>query len=243
MTDHSTPDRTERSDPDRTEHSGSASNDRVVSFFPGDDSRFDPLEEEILSATYSALSIHGYSDLTMQAIADEFEKSKSLLYYHYDGKDELLADFLEYALQQFLADLQVEHDTPVVQLRTLVDRLLPETLADDRRQVQVALLELRAEAPHSERHRQQYTRLDRELEAFVTDVIRRGKREGSFADVDPELEAELLVSTLYGARTRRLTTYEEFPVERPRAAIEAHLDRLQTDRRPDEQVDDHGDDR
>ena len=33
----------------------------------------------IMEATFEALSKHGYADLTIQTIADEFEKSKSLL--------------------------------------------------------------------------------------------------------------------------------------------------------------------
>ncbi|MEF8774483.1 MAG: helix-turn-helix domain-containing protein, partial [Halobacteriales archaeon] len=47
-------------------------------------------DEALMAATYRALCEHGYADLTIQQIGAEFEKSTSLLYHHYDGKDELL---------------------------------------------------------------------------------------------------------------------------------------------------------
>ena len=56
---------------------------------------------EILAATYAAIDKHGYAALSVQHIADEFPKSKSLLYHHYDGKDDLLLDFLEFLQSQF----------------------------------------------------------------------------------------------------------------------------------------------
>lgn len=65
----------------------------------------EPAKRRIMEATYRALQKHGYGNLTIQHIADEFENSKTLLYYHYDGKDELLVDFLDYVLTQFLNSL------------------------------------------------------------------------------------------------------------------------------------------
>lgn len=187
---------------------------------------FEPLKSEIMRATYRALITQGYNDLTMQGIADEFAKSKSLLYYHYDGKADLLAEFLEFALRRFEAEIEVDDGDPAEQLRTLVDRLVPETVDEDTYRVQIALLELRSEAPHEDRFRDQYTTVDERMTAVITDVLSRGVETGAFVDLDPETEAELLVSLLFGARTRRVTTDPEFDVERTRRALETHLDRL-----------------
>ena len=187
---------------------------------------FDPLKTEIMRATYRALITQGYSDLTMQGIADEFAKSKSLLYYHYDGKADLLAEFLEFALHRFETEIAVEEDDPAEQLRTLVDRLVPEELEEDSYHVQIALLELRSEAPHEDLFRDQYTAVDERITAVISGILRRGVETGTFTDIDPETEAELLVSLLIGARTRRLTSYEEFDVRETRRALETYLDRL-----------------
>ncbi len=43
-----------------------------------------------MEATYRALCANGFASLTMQDIADEAEKSTSLLHYHYDTKRDLL---------------------------------------------------------------------------------------------------------------------------------------------------------
>lgn len=64
----------------------------------------DATQEAIMDATYQALCKHGYTDLTIQKIADEFGKSKSLLYYHHDTKDEILIVLLEYLLNQFTVE-------------------------------------------------------------------------------------------------------------------------------------------
>jgi len=190
----------------------------------------DPLKAEIMRATYRALIEQGYIELTIQGIADEFLKSKSLLYYHYDGKDDLIASFLGFATDRFRREIEIEIDDPEAQLRALVDQLVPESLDDDEYRVQVALLELRSETPHNEQFRQQYAVVDDTLKSAIADVLRRGTESGAFAtDVNPDTEAEILVSLLTGVRTRRLSTYERFSVAETRAAFDAYLDRLLAD--------------
>ncbi len=66
-----------------------------------------------MAATYRALCAHGYADLTMQRIADEAGKSKSLLHYHYGTKQELLVAFLDYLFDRFEARVAAtEGDAP-----------------------------------------------------------------------------------------------------------------------------------
>jgi len=183
-----------------------------------------PTEREIMEATFDALTEHGYGDLTIQSIADQFEKSKSLLYYHYDGKEELLADFLEYTLEEFVEQTLVDDAPPVEQLASLIDLLFPETIDDDHFRVQIALLELRAQAPHTEQYRERFTAIDRTLAERVESILERGMAEGTIRDVDPALEAELFVSMVVGIQSRRLTT-DEFRIERSRAAVREHVRR------------------
>ncbi|WP_248517901.1 TetR/AcrR family transcriptional regulator [Salinarchaeum laminariae] len=182
-----------------------------------------PTKRAIMEATYDALHEQGYGDLTIQAIADEFEKSKSLLYYHYEDKEALLADFLEYALEEFMAEIDLQDHEPLEQLEMLIDATVPETIDEERYRVQIALLELRGQVPHTDVYRERYTEIDRMLTDRVASIIERGVESGAIRDVDVELEAELLVSTILGVQTRRLTTYAEFPIERSRAALFEHV--------------------
>jgi AcrR family transcriptional regulator len=190
-------------------------------------SQMDPGKREIMEATYRALSKHGYSDLTIQRIADEFEKSKTLLYYHYDGKDELLVDFLDYVLHQFLLELPECEDSPRKELGILIDSLLPETVDDEPYQVMLAMFELRVNAPHDENCREQYLHVDSELKSLLEDIIARGIEAGEFQDADPTVEAELLLSLLTGTRARRLTVYDpDQSIQKLRQAIQSHIDRI-----------------
>jgi len=61
--------------------------------------------QAILGAAFRALCEHGYANVTIKRIGDEFDKSPSLVYHHYDGKDDLLIDLLEYLLDEFEASI------------------------------------------------------------------------------------------------------------------------------------------
>ena len=116
-----------------------ASNDAV-----GDDT---DVQTAIREATYRALCRHGYHETTIQHIADEFEKSKSLLYYHYEDKDELLADFLGHLLDHLAEILDVDEGDPEADLRALIDRLVPSPMCDEDRRFRRVVLALPARAP------------------------------------------------------------------------------------------------
>lgn len=193
------------------------------------DADLGPVKQEIMEATYRALSEHGYGGLTTQTIADEFENSKSLLYYHYESKDELLVDFLDYVLHQFLAAIRVQDHPPAKQLRLLVNNIVPETLDEEPYRIQLAMFELRVNAPHDPNAQQQYLDVDRELKQLLKEIIQQGVESNAFVAVDPDVEAERFLSLLIGARTRRLTMDEEFSIEPARAAILTQIQRLKTD--------------
>jgi AcrR family transcriptional regulator len=179
---------------------------------------------EIMEATYRALCEHGYADLTIQAIADEFDKSKSLLYYHYDTKDEILIAFLEYLLDQFTVEDALDtDDSPDEQLWTLIDQFLPASPSDEQREFQLALFELRSRALSKPAYREQFTRVDRLVHDALVDVLAAGIDDGTFREVDIEETATLLVSIVTGAMLRRVTTDEDVTAP-TRAAVTEVLD-------------------
>ncbi|WP_049903675.1 TetR/AcrR family transcriptional regulator [Halococcus agarilyticus] len=180
----------------------------------------------IMEATYRALCEHGYADLTIQAIADEFAKSKSLLYYHYDTKDEILVAFLEYVLDQFTVEEAVDTaDAPDDQLRTLVDNFVPESPTTEQREFQVALFELRSRALSDEAYREQFSRADRLVRDTLVDVLTAGVDDDIFRDVDVERTADHLVSAIDGAMLRRASTTDDATKTREAllAFVDSHL--------------------
>ncbi len=180
--------------------------------------------ERIMDATYEALCEHGYASLTMQDIADGCDCSKSNLHYHFDTKEELLVELLAHLLDRFETRVSdAASDDPRDQLVDLVDLFL---FGDDRdleehRAFHTALLELRAQAPHSDAFREQLTENDARVHAAVTAVIERGIDGGRFAAVDASRTAAHLLAAVQGARIRWVTLGDDAA---PRTVREALVD-------------------
>ena len=178
----------------------------------------------IMEATASALGKYGYADLTIQAIADEFEKSKSLLYYHYDTKDELLIDVLRDGLDRFAAKNAVDPEhTATEQLETFLDRSLPATLDEETRAFRLTIFELRSQAPTNDAYREQFERADRLFDELLVDILERGIEAGEFREVDVEYTADLLLSLVEGGMTRHLVTTDDTTVN-TRRTVDTYLE-------------------
>ncbi|WP_123619333.1 TetR/AcrR family transcriptional regulator [Halorubrum sp. CSM-61] len=162
--------------------------------------------DEIMDGVYRALRAHGYADLTMQDIADECSKSKSLLHYHYDTKEDLLVTFLDRVITDSERRVAAHADVPPAErLAGFIGWFVFDPDATDREAFHIALLELRTQGPFNEPIREQLARSDRLLRGTVVDILESGIEEGVFRDVDVEETAALLVATLDGARTRQIT--------------------------------------
>ncbi|ESP87099.1 TetR/AcrR family transcriptional regulator [Candidatus Halobonum tyrrellensis] len=163
--------------------------------------------EEIMQATYRALCDHGYADLTIQRIGDRFAKSKSLLYHHYDGKDELLLDFLSFMLEEFERTIDADPgDDPAAHFESMLDHVLAPDLPDDRREFGAAMVELRAQAAHDARYRAEFTRHDRFFRDRIARAVRAGVERGAFRSVDPDRVAAFVFTVIGGVRTHRPTS-------------------------------------
>lgn len=185
----------------------------------------DDTREAILDATYRVLCDRGYADLSMRAIAEESGKSKSLLHYHFDTKDDLLLAFLDRfveTLDELLAESESEH--PRDRLIGFVDRFVAGPNETDRQSLWLALVEFRVRAAHDERFREQLARTDRAKVGAIARIIEDGVDEGAFREVDPEETAELIASALDGARTRQATIEADSAPEDVRDAIVAIVD-------------------
>lgn len=181
----------------------------------------------IMEATYRALKTHGYAELSVAHIAEEFEKSKSLLYYHYDSKDDLIAGFLEFSGDHFIAMLEEaerEADGPIDRLRAFVDIYLAAEVDDEMADAQRAMIDLRAQAVSEPRFRAEFSRIDEHLRERLVDAIDEGVESGTIdGRVDPEATGTWMLSTLTGAMLQRHTA--DYDVVTPvRAMLHGRLD-------------------
>ena len=178
----------------------------------------------LMEATYEALSKHGYADLTIERIGEAFGKSPSLIYHHYDSKDALLVDFLEFMLDRFESDVALDDgDRADAQLQALLDHALADPIDDDRYAMTSAITELRAQAPHDETYREHFTRSDRFFHNRITGIIERGIDQGVFHEVDPDRTAEMLLVAINGAMTERVTTTKEATTRSVRKELDAYI--------------------
>ncbi|MGB9966006.1 TetR/AcrR family transcriptional regulator [Halobacterium sp. CBA1126] len=178
--------------------------------------------EAIMQATFRALREHGYAGLTIQRIGDHFAKSKSLLYHHYDSKDELLLEFLEFMLAEFEQAAPDDDLPPREHLEAVLDHVLAAKLPDDHREFTEAMVELRAQAAHDERYRDHFTRSDESLHEELAGIVREGVEAGAFRDVDPDGVASFLVTLFNGAMNQRVTA-DEARAETVREEVDAYL--------------------
>ena len=195
--------------------------------------------EAIMTATFTALSEHGYADITIQAIADEFEKSKSLILYHYDSKDALMTAFMEWILEEFLDRVEGDQsDDPATRLRRMARLVIGVDEANGTDAFHTALLELRAQAPYNEALRAQLVENDRRIRERIAADVREGIERGQFRPVDPESFAAAFRSAIEGAESHAVILGDDAPNETALAGIDERFiqDLLRAD------VEEHGDD-
>lgn len=182
-------------------------------------------EEEIMEATYRALLEHGYAGLSISRIATELDKSKAAIYYHYDTKDDLLAAFLEFAVDRFEETIDTETgDEPSADLEHVIEKILPLQPDAEQRQLQAVLVGLRSQAVTNELFREQFTEIDERLAATIRGIVERGINEGTFRDVDPSRIAEHLLATVNGAMYGRATTDRQSAAAAARVSLASYID-------------------
>ncbi len=182
--------------------------------------------EEILAATYHALHEHGYADLTIKRIGEVFEKSPSLVYRHYEGKDELVLACLEFMLDGFeqrMTDTDLED--PRRELEAFLAWTFEAEADDDGRRFLATLVELRSQASHDDAYREHFTRSDRVFERHLTSILEAGIERDVFRECDPARVATAIVTTLSGVMFRASTHEEPNAwLEDVRAELEAYLE-------------------
>jgi len=173
---------------------------------PPDRTSSDP-DEEIMRATYRALRNHGYADLTIKRIAEEYGKSTAAVHYHYDTKDDLLVAFLDYVLDQFGETIhEVQTTAPEQRLELLLDKLL--VAPEDHHDLLIAMLEMRSQAPYKEAFADRFQQNDEYVRYLLRTVIDHGISEDTFTDVDSEHVARALITIVDGGRTRAVVLDE-----------------------------------
>ncbi|WP_436348526.1 TetR/AcrR family transcriptional regulator [Natronorubrum sp. FCH18a] len=183
-------------------------------------------QEVIMEATFRAINTHGYKDLRLRDIGDEMEMTRQVIHYHFDGKYDLMSSFLEYVIEQYEGNVEVDEETdPRTELDARIEQCLfgpefDEFTHWDRMKV---YHELFAYAQNDEQHREIFNEHYERIHESIVEVVKEGIERGVFCDVDAEHMGQLITDVIHAARGRRISLGHEDAPEEARQAIDEFI--------------------
>ena len=184
----------------------------------------DDLHEAIMEATARAIVTHGVSSLTVRDIGAEFDRSRSLINYHYNSKEELLETFVEYTVNRYSGPMAADPDLePDRELDLFVRQALfgMDGVDDAERHwtLVAAQYALRPEAMVNDRMRTALTTGFDEIHRTLSDVVAAGIDQGVVDAGDPDLVTDLLLGLIDSARGGKVILGDDDAPERMYLAL------------------------
>ncbi len=182
--------------------------------------------ERILAAAVRRIALEGIDAVAIARIAMDAGVSSSLVHYHFDSRESLLAEALEYSYAHagsVRLDADLRGATHTERLAAMIDQCLPTTpeLAQD----WVLWVELWLRAVRHLELRPIAEELYARMHAWFADEITAGVADGEFARCDPQEVADRTLALLDGYGVRTLIGDSAIPLERARSAVRSALAR------------------
>jgi AcrR family transcriptional regulator len=174
--------------------------------------------ERILAAAVLRIAREGIDDARIARIARDAGVSPALIHYHFDSRETLLAEALQYSYDR-LGNERVPDDGPAPEstssrLRAMVERYLPLPGEQERDWLLWAELWLRA-MRHPEL-RPTSARLYADMHDWIRDAVAEAIATGESRDVDPDDFADRLLALIDGCGVRALLADPAMPLARMR---------------------------
>jgi AcrR family transcriptional regulator/acyl-CoA thioesterase FadM len=171
--------------------------------------------DTLLDATRRVISRAGFAGTTVEGITREAGASLGLLHYHFDSKDEVVAEAFAQAAHEDLAALQaisLRHEDPADRLAAYLDQSEWQDSASWRLWVDAW-----GESVHTPLVRDTLGRFDVGWRAVLAEVIADGVRRGRWRCGDPQDTAARLVAVLDGIGLHTTLHGEDVPPQRATA--------------------------
>ena len=153
---------------------------------------------EILETTCEVVIERGFAATRIADVAKRLGVSSSLIHYHFDSKEQLLAEAFAHYARKDVAEMEAEVEaapTAAAQLNRVIENYVPEG-SDD---VEWMLwIDGWGEALRNPMMRKISQELDEQSAALVERVIRNGVDVGEFVCADPAAAATRLTSVVDG---------------------------------------------
>jgi AcrR family transcriptional regulator len=184
--------------------------------------------ERILAAAVRQIAREGIDGVRIARIAMEARVSSALVHYHFETRDALLAEALDYSYHRAgEARIATEEELPTAshaqRLQSMIDGCLPTTpaLTED----WVLWVELWLRAARYPDLRPIAEDLYARLHAWFRDEIAAGVEDGEFDRCDPDEVADRTMALIDGYGIRSLIGDGAIPLERAQRAVTGSLAR------------------
>lgn len=181
--------------------------------------------ESLVDATVVALVKHGYGDLTVRDIDAEWEKSRQLINYYFDGKDELLSAVLVDVIERAEGNLPDRSaDDPLTELHEALDAMLLEP--DEELyfwEFLTAVYEMQSQAHRNPEYRERFNQIAENSVEHLAEIIQRGIDEGAFVDVDAHQTAKVIDDIVTGAHTKKIYLGQDDAPPNAREALDQFI--------------------
>ena len=181
--------------------------------------------ERILAAAISRIASDGIDGVRIARIAMDAGVSPALVHYHFDSRETLLAQALDYSYTR-AGDARISSGglpgaSHAERLRSMIGQCLPATpeLAED----WVLWVELWLRAVRHPELKPVAEDLYARLHAWFKDEIAAGVEDGEFTRCDPDAVADRTLALIDGFGIRTLIGDSQVPLDHARAAIEESL--------------------
>jgi AcrR family transcriptional regulator len=179
--------------------------------------------DRILGAAVRRIAREGIDGVRIARIAMDAGVSAALVHYHFESRDALLVEALEYSYE-LAGDTRTapsESASAAERLQLIIDSSLPTppALRDDF----LLWVELWLRASRQAELRDVAARLYARLHEWVADCLEAGVASGEFAAIDVRRTADRVLALIDGYGVRALFGDPEMPTERAREEIWAAI--------------------
>jgi AcrR family transcriptional regulator len=184
--------------------------------------------ERILAAAVRQIAREGIDGVRIARIAMEARVSSALVHYHFETRDALLAEALDYSYHRAgESRIAGEDELPAAshahRLQSMIDGCLPTT--PDLTEDWVLWVELWLRAARHPDLRPVAEELYARMHAWFRDEIAAGVKDGEFLRCDPDDVADRTLALIDGFGLRTLIGDGAIPLERARQAVSSALAR------------------
>jgi AcrR family transcriptional regulator len=184
--------------------------------------------ERILAAAVRQIAREGIDGVRIARIAMEARVSTALVHYHFETRDALLAEALDFSYQRagearIAGEAELPAATHAERLQSMIDGCLPTTprLSDD----WVLWVELWLRAARHPDLRPVAEELYARLHSWFRDEIAAGVEDGEFGRCDADEVTDRTLALIDGYGIRTLIGDGAVPLERARQAVSNALAR------------------